>query len=852
MPGTLYTLEVQPNIPQELACLCDFAHNLYYSWSRKVRGLFFRMDAELWESCGHNPKIFLRRISQERIDAALADPTFMFDLQETRTQFKLYLTDAPHPEIARHLPDTQSPIAYFCAEYGFHESFPIYSGGLGILAGDHCKAASDLGLPFVAVGLLYRVGYFTQTIDARGQQIETSLPVDFNDLPLTPARDAQGNEVMFRLPLRGRDVAVKVWLAHVGRVRLILLDTDVVQNSPLDRTITYQLYGGDKNMRIQQEILLGMGGVRALSVMGVEPGAWHINEGHAAFMIIERCQELVAKGMDFNAALELTASNTVFTTHTPVPAGHDVFDVWLVEQYFKDTAHAMGLDFARFMRLGGLDEHPNQFNMTTLALHGSRFHNGVSTIHGEVASRMERGHWPQIEPEENPMGHVTNGVHVSTFLAREWANLFDQRQRDWRRRLCDRNYWREALERLPDHRFWSLRKSLKQEMLEDVARRVAEQHRRNGSSEAVIRKSLRLITQPEHDVLVIGFARRFATYKRATLLFHDLDRLARLVNDEERPVVFIFAGKAHPADEPGQELIRQIWEIAHRPEFLGRVMMLEGYDMALARKLVTGADIWLNTPEFPMEASGTSGQKAGINGGINLSVLDGWWGEGYEGDNGWAITPHGPEFKADFRNAQEAHDLIDLLRTEVVPLYYNRDKGSYSSQWVAMSKASMSSTLPRFNSERMVLDYAIKRYAPAIAKGRSLSTRDGEAARELAAWKGRVSAAWSYIHAERVDAAPIHLPHGQRLEIRVAVDLDGLSPDDIHVECQLGRMDGDGRFIRQAYYAFSPSERDAKGRQIYSLDIEPPMPGLQIYRICLFPHHPALSHPYEMGYMLWL
>ncbi len=852
MPGTLYTLEVQPRIPDELACLHDFANNLYYSWSRKVRGLFFRMDEQLWEECGHNPKVFLRRVAQEKVDAALADPTYLFDVQETRAQFERYLTDAPRPELEGVLQPGRDLIAYFCAEYGFHESFPIYSGGLGILAGDHCKAASDLGLPFVAVGLLYRVGYFTQTIDARGQQIESYLPVSFDDLPIEPARNAEGVELNIWLPMPGRDVAVKVWQASVGRVRLFLLDTDVPQNTPQDRAITYQLYGGDRETRIQQEILLGMGGVRALRALGLEPGAWHINEGHAAFMLIERCRELVARGMGFDAALEQIATCTVFTTHTPVPAGHDVFDAGMIERYFRDTAHALGLDMARFMRLGSLEDNPTQFNMTTLALHGSRQHNGVSRIHGEVASRMERDHWPQIEPNENPMRYVTNGVHVSTFLAREWANLFDLRQRDWRGHLNNRDFWRKVLDQIPDHRFWSMRQSLKHEMLVDIADRIAEQHRRNGSSEAVIRKSLSLICQPERDVLVIGFARRFATYKRATLLLDDLESLAELVNDAERPVIFVFAGKAHPADEPGKALIRRIWETAHRPEFLGRILLIEGYDMALARMLVTGVDIWLNTPEYPLEASGTSGMKAAINGAVNLSVLDGWWGEGYEGNNGWAITPHGPEYDAAYRNTQEAHDLMTLLRKEIVPLYYERDKGSFSGRWVQISKASMSSALPRFNSERMVLDYVRGFYAPALNKGRQFSASNGQRAIALADWKARVRLMWPKIRAERIDTPIQHVLHGEPLELRVAVDVNGLSPGDIRVECQLGRMDRSQRFQQHAHFILDPAERDAQGRQIYALRMEPSLAGLQAYRIRLFPYHPDLTHPYEMGAMIWL
>ncbi len=852
MPGTIYSLEAQPHIPPELECLHHFANNLYYSWSRKVRGLYFRLDPELWESCGHNPKIFLRRLAQERVDAALADSTFMFDLSEARAQFENYLRTPPHPDIATTLDTNQDLIAYFCAEYGFYESFPIYSGGLGILAGDHCKTASDLGLPFVAVGLLYRVGYFNQTINAQGEQVESYLPVNFDDLPISPVLDHAGQELRVWIPMPGRQVALKIWEARVGRVRLILLDTDLPQNTPQDRAITYKLYDENRETRLQQEIILGMGGVRALRALGLEPGAWHINEGHSAFMIIERCREYVAQGMSFDAALELTASNTVFTTHTPVPAGHDVFDPGKIEYYFRDTAHALGLDMDRFMRLGRLDNAPNLFNMTTLALRGSRQHNGVSRIHRDVAARMARDHWPQIEPEENPIRHVTNGVHVHTFLARDWANLFDDNQHDWHFRLCERGFWRKAVDQILDHRFWSLRQSMKKEMLDDIAKRIRDQHHRNGSSEAVIDKALSVITEKDQNVLVVGFARRFATYKRATLLFQDLPALQQLVNDPERPVVFIFAGKAHPADMPGQEMIRTIWEIAHRPEFLGRILLLEGYDMNLARKLVTGVDVWLNTPEYPQEASGTSGQKAGINGVINLSVLDGWWGEGYEGNNGWAITPHGPEYSAEYRNSQEAHDLMEILRKEVIPTYFQRDKGSFSSRWVELSKASMRSILPRFNSARMVLDYLRDFYLTALHNGKKFHAENARLARELAEWKARIRLVWPKIRAECIAPAPNLIAQGENFELKVAVEVDGLSQQDLRVECQFGRLDNNGHFELVTHYLFEADGTDDKGRKLYTLRLHPPLPGLQAYRIRLVPYHPALTHPYEMGYMLWI
>ncbi|HEY5790217.1 MAG TPA: alpha-glucan family phosphorylase, partial [Gammaproteobacteria bacterium] len=633
MPGTRFSIEVQPTLPERLARLEELASDLLYSWDREVRGLFWRLDAALWENCHHNPRIFLRRVAQARLDAAARDRVFLEDYARVISSYDSYHREASRSDLELVLNPAEDLVAYFCAEFGFHESCPIYSGGLGILAGDYCKAASDLGLPFVAVGLLYRQGYFTQTIDAHGNQVAHYTPIRFSDLPVRRATAADGSPLEVELQLPGRVLRLNVWLAKAGHIQLVLLDSDRPENSDDDRAITYQLYGGDEQTRIQQEMVLGIGGVRALDKLGLRPTVWHINEGHAAFSILERCREAVAGGLPFAAALELVAAGTVFTTHTPVPAGHDIFPRQLVEQYLGDYAAGLGLDLGQFIALGTHGDDRERFNQTALALRGSRFHNGVSAIHGAVAARMEAYAWAQVPPAENPLTHVTNGVHVPTFLAREWVNLFDMRfSGQWRSELLNEEYW-ERIDELPDHSFWSLRQSLKSEMLADVRRRAIAQHRRNGLGPGQVERLVRHLDPDDPEVLTVGFARRFATYKRATLWFSDAERLARLLNHPERPAVLIFAGKAHPRDIPGQDLIRAIHGFAQRPEFEGRIILLEGYDMALARKLVAGCDVWANTPEYPLEASGTSGQKAGINGVINLSVLDGWWGEGYNGDN---------------------------------------------------------------------------------------------------------------------------------------------------------------------------------------------------------------------------
>ena len=852
MNGTRYTLEVQPILPVQLKRLAELANDLLYSWDRSVRNLYYRLDKQLWEASRHNPKVFLRRVSQQLLEQAAEDRIFMDEYDRVLSAYDSYHEKAAKPPYQGLLDDQEDLVAYFCAEFGFHESFQIYSGGLGILAGDHCKAASDLGIPFVAVGMLYRQGYFTQTIDGQGNQVAHYAPTNFKDLPIVPATDTDGQEIQVLVDLPERRVTLKVWQAKAGRISLYLLDSDLMENAEADRRITYQLYGGDINTRMQQEIVLGIGGVRALRAIGLQPTAWHINEGHAAFLILERCRELVGEGMDFDGALEAAATNTIFTTHTPVPAGHDIFDHQLMQSYFGPFVKQLGIPMEKFLTLGSAPASQGGFNQTALALRGSRFRNGVSRIHGSVAARMSAFVWPHIPPEENSVGYITNGVHVPTFLAREWANLFDMRfGSGWRNELLNEKYWGQ-IDSIPAHSFWSLRQSLKSDMLAEVHQRALFQYRRNGYSESLIDRLTEHLHPQANDNLIIGFARRFATYKRATLIFHDPARLARLLNDPKRPGVIIFAGKAHPHDIPAQNLIKVIHEYSLRPEFQGRVILVEGYDQALARKLVTGVDVWLNTPEYPLEASGTSGEKAGINGVINLSVLDGWWGEGYNGENGWAITPHGPAYDHTYRDREEAQELLDTLEKQVFPLYYART-GGYSEGWVRMSKASMKSLIPRFNSQRMVMDYVRKYYTHARHQRLVMSGNQYARAKELAAWRHKIDRHWSRVRLHRVDDALHEISSGNSLPIRVSAFLDGLSPDDVLVECLVGTETESGEFVRHDTHVFTPGTTNSDNGEIeYRLDLKPRLPGLQFYRVRIMPFHPALGHRFEAGYMFWL
>ena len=857
MPGTYFSVEIRPQLPERLERLHDLANDLYYSWNRGVRRLFRHLDEQTWTESRSNPKIFLRRVAQKKLEQAAHDPIFLGDFRSVLSEYDTYIQERPLTEIESSFDMDSDLIAYFSAEFGFHQSMPIYAGGLGILAGDYCKAMSNLGIPFVGVGLLYREGYFTQRILRDGKQLANYPHVDPEDLPVVVARDAQGNEIDINVIIAGRPVKIKVWEARVGNIRLYLLDSDVAENTPQERAITSQLYGGGTEVRIEQEIVLGIGGVRALRALELAPTVWHINEGHASFQILERCREYMATGMAFDSAFELTASNTVFTTHTPVPAGHDIFSTELVRTHFNTLISELGGGDQRFLALGETPENSGGFNMTALSLRGSRFSNGVSRIHGNIASGMESYLWPQIPPAENPLSYVTNGVDVDTFLGEAWAALFDMYVgRGWRAKLTDQRFWEQFVSEIPDHAYRSVRQIHKNTMFRELRCRLIAQSLRNGCVESETRTRLRYLSPPYHDILVIGFARRFATYKRATLLFRDLERLQRLVHDSDRPVMFVFAGKAHPNDAPGQQLIREISKVANRPEFRGRILLLEDYNLSLARDLYPGVDIWLNVPEYPKEACGTSGMKAAINGAINLSVLDGWWAEAFNGNNGWAITPH-PELDAETRDTQEANELMNILEREVVPLYFSRNEDGEPQSWIKKSKASLSTILPHFNNIRMAGDYLRDFYGPAARQGKQLAADRAAGAIELANWKKTVARAWPGIAVRLSNAPARSIMSGQPLPIEVAVGLNGLSPQDVVVECVISARDGQDKFTPVASVLLKPDEQGAQEETMYRADLCNPSPcnefnGLQHYQVRLYPSHPLLSHRFACGLMLWL
>jgi starch phosphorylase len=851
-------LEVTPVIPPSLTRLPELAGNLFFGWHRPTRALFEDLDTELWRQTGGNPRLMLRCVPQATLDKAAKDSVYLARYRQALETLDAYLADSS--------PNANKPLtAYFCAEYGFHESFPIYSGGLGVLAGDYCKAASDHRASFVAVGLLYGQGYFTQSVDNDGVQhaeYRERLP---RDLPVEPARRADGQWVKVVVRIAGRDVHSRLWKAQVGRISVYLLDTNCSENAPSDRDITHRLYGGDESTRIRQEMILGIGGVRALRALGIQPTVFHLNEGHAAFLILELLREHLAIPLPFQAALEAVAASCVFTTHTPVAAGHDAFGHDHILSHFGDFLREANISIERFLDLARAPGSPGQFNMTRLALNGTRHVNAVSRIHGIVSARLCSDQWPEVRPEDNPMGFVTNGVHVPTFLHQTWTDFFDRElSRDWRDHLSDPGFW-AALEQVPDERYWPTSQSVKSRMLASVRDRLQREYARKGMSPAQLRHVTRLLDPLRPNVLTIGFARRFATYKRATLLLRDRARLAKIVNNPQRPVLLLFAGKAHPADEPGKQVLREIRQLMTTPEFIGRIIFLEDYDLQLARWLVSGVDIWLNNPIAPLEASGTSGMKAAINGRLNLSILDGWWAEGWSQDNGWGIPPSNVQ-DPERRDALEAELIFDTLEEEVVPLYYDVNEEGYSPEWVRRSKRAMMTVIPAFNMGRMLNDYTQGLYKPAESQYQRLSANSFAAATALAEWKYNVRQAWVRVGLRMLaDVAP-DLPQGERLHLRVAAQLNGLKPTDVRVEFVARRLLPEADLSPPPLSSFNQPPRegiwtvalsatgeiDSDGSHVFALDVAPEECGQFATEVRIYPSSDLLSHPYELGLMKWL
>jgi glycogen phosphorylase len=698
-------------LPRRIMRLGTLAYNLWWTWTPDAQRLYQRIDKDLWERINHNPIRFLKQVSRSRLRAMTKDRYYLDFYDRVLRAFDNYM-ESKNTWFKRYHPDKlNKPVAYFSTEFGLHETLPIYAGGLGVLSGDHLKAASDIGLPLVSVGFIYTLGYFTQKITEDGWQEARNVPLKFEDMPVLPVYDEEAQQLTVTVELPGRDVHARLWEIHVGRIPLYMLDSNVEENSHSDRELTSRLYTSDLDSRISQEIILGIGGVRALRSLGYNPAIWHMNEGHSAFLALERIRELVGAGRSFHDAAEKVRNSTVFTTHTPVPAGNDEFPLWLIDKYFSHFWPQLGLYRDQFIDLARHNQPWGEsFSMPILALRNSQQRNAVSELHGRVSRNMWHFLWPERDIKDVPITHVTNGVHTGTWLARRLKVLYDRYLgSDWMERLDEPKTW-EAIEDIPDVEFWAVRRHLKRKLVSYMRDRARDQWRKDGVHPVQVIASGVLL---DPYVLTIGFARRFATYKRANLILHDLNRLLQIVNRPNMPVQIIFAGKAHPADEPGKLLIQEVYRAVKRAENGGRLVFLEDYDMNLARYLVQGVDVWLNTPRRPNEASGTSGQKAAMNGVLNFSVLDGWWLEGYNGHNGWAIGDD--EEYEDYEQQDQAHaeSLYDILENEIVPLYYNeRSADGLPGDWIALMKESIRTLAWRFSMRRMVKEYTERLYYP--------------------------------------------------------------------------------------------------------------------------------------------
>jgi starch phosphorylase len=844
-----------PRLPEKLSRLEELSKNLWWSWNYHAQQMFKYMDPEMWYQERRSPVRLLRRVRQTRLYELAEDKEFIKMYENTVEEFDKYMGGKDTWMEREHPERKEQCIAYFCAEYGFHESFPIYSGGLGILAGDHLKTASDMGLNFVAVGLLYRNGYFEQRIDESGWQQNIYQSYEFEDFPVVPALDKAGDEVFVNIDFPGRKVWAKIWKAEIGRTSLYLLDTDIPQNEPEDRKITGTLYGGDRETRIQQEILLGIGGVRALRMLGYSPNVWHMNEGHAAFLSLERIRELVQRNsIEFSTASMIVKSGNVFTTHTPVPAGNDTFTLDMIDKYFRDFWSKMRADRDEFLNLGieKLQGGGQHFSMTVLALRLSALANGVSKLHGRVSRNLWNHIYPDLPAVEVPITHVTNGVHVWSWLNPNLVELLDKYlPEDWHERVYDPEIW-EGVDKIPESEIWELHMSLKSRARGFLQGRLKRQRMRLGET---IEDLLEVEEALPEDVLTIGFARRFATYKRATLIFKDINRLKSIIANSERPVQFVFAGKAHPADDPGKELIRKLYEISRTPEFKSRVIIVENYDMNIARHLVSGVDIWLNTPRRPHEASGTSGEKAGMNGVLNFSVLDGWWVEGFNGENGWAIGDN-----RDYRD-QELQDRIDsvsiysALEKEIIPLYYSRDEEGVARDWAKKMKSSIKEIGSKFNTHRMIAEYATDLYFPAADLSVE-AERDGyKLAKSVAVWKDKFSASWNAIRIKpnvQAESSAKSVKVGQEIALSANIYLGTLDPSEVQAEIFVAKMNDEGEMDSFSLYPMKLVKEDVHGEYVYGGKFVVSEEGNLAYTVRVIPNPQKLPNRYFIPIAKWI
>lgn len=847
------TFNVVPSLPAPLEPLRSLAYNLRWAWNHETIELFRRLDSDLWEVTHHNPVLMLGTIDQEKLAAAANDVGFLAHMERVSQNLDSYL-ETESAWFSRTHGVTDGPlVAYFSAEFGVTECLSIFAGGLGVLAGDHLKSASDLGVPLIGVGLLYQQGYLQQYLNEAGWQQEVYEDNDFHNLPLTLERDTDGAPLTIEVAYPSREVTAQVWRVQVGRVALYLLDTNVSANRPNDRNITHQLYGGGLEMRIEQEIMLGIGGYRALEALDLHPTVYHINEGHAAFLALERVRRLIeTHGLSFAEARQVVSAGAVFTTHTPVAAGHDYFPPGLMERYFANYVQDLKLSFQEFLSLGRKDpaDQSEDFCMTVLALRMAGRSNGVARLHGQVSRRMWQELWPGVPEDEIPIVHVTNGVHFRSWISRDMEDLYDRYLGPrWRDEPADQSAWQRA-EHISAEELWRTHERRRERLVSFTRRRLRDQLRRRDASQAEIEAADEVLNP---EALTIGFARRFAPYKRATLLLRDPERLVRILADPDRPVQVIFGGKAHPRNDPGKELIRQIVDLARQERFRRSVVFLEDYDMAVARYLVQGADVWLNTPLRPREASGTSGMKSTANGVLNLSILDGWWDEAYQPDAGWAIGRGETYDDREYQDQVEAEALYDLLERDVVPLFYERSVNGLPRGWINHMKASIGTLCYFFNTHRMVQEYTECSYLPAAERYRALTEGDMARAKALASWKSYVREGWSQVRVEKVELEPLtEFQVGDTLRAETRVYLGNLSPDDVRVELYLGRVDASGELVGAEATPMQPIKDEKPGNHLFEASgVACSASGRHGYTVRVFPYHPDLITPFLPGLIVW-
>ncbi|MBE6291870.1 MAG: glycosyltransferase family 1 protein [Bacteroidales bacterium] len=777
-------VNVKSHIPAELACLSEMARNIWWSWTPEARDMFKSLNPTLWKECGQNPVLLLERLSYETLEELAKDEAILARINKVYKQFRAYMDVKPNAE--------RPSVAYFCMEYGLTHVLRIYSGGLGVLAGDYLKEASDSNVDMCAIGFLYRYGYFTQSLSIDGQQIANYEASNFANLPLERVMDENGKPLVVAVPYINYQVYAYVWKVQVGRVPLYLLDTDNELNSEFDRPITFQLYGGDWENRLKQEILLGIGGMLTLKAMGITKDVYHCNEGHAALCNLYRLTDYVKQGLSFNQAMELVRASGLYTVHTPVPAGHDYFDEGLFGKYMSGYAQQLGISWDELMDMGRINpgDKGERFCMSTFACNTCQEVNGVSWLHGKVSQDMFSGIWKGYYPEENHVGYVTNGVHFPTWVASEWKNLYTKVfDKTFLSDQSNEKIW-EAIYNVSDETIWETRQGLKNKLIAYIREEFRSSWLKNQGDPSRV---VSLMQKINPNALLIGFGRRFATYKRAHLLFTDLDRLAKIVNNPDYPVQFLFTGKAHPHDGAGQGLIKKIIEISRRPEFLGKIIFLENYDMQLARRLVSGVDIWLNTPTRPLEASGTSGEKALMNGVVNFSVLDGWWLEGYRPGAGWALTEKRTYQNQDYQDQLDAATIYSILENEIVPLYYNKNAKGYSEGWIQVVKNSIAQIAPHYTMKRQLDDYYTKFYNKLGSRFAALSANDNAKAKEIAAWKETVAERWDSIEVvSATNIADMEVVSGDDVKLTVVLDEKGLD-DAVGVEVVTIVTDTEGK-----------------------------------------------------------